>query len=241
MVPDVPDVPGVPALLRLAGVVIPQPVLMFVDTVVGYGADLVPQWGVYKDGVPIIIADTVTALEFKRDWAIADYPIERGGFESYDKVDVPFTPTVQFVAGGSEANRQTLLDSLEAVAGDLNTYDVVTPERIYSSVNVQRYDYRRTAKDGVNLLTINVYLLEVRMTAGSSGGNAQDASGQENQNGGNVQTGPDVPPTEGSVQTTAGQITAQANVAAPLAGVQPGTFTNLAPGGTSGYNVLPVQ
>lgn len=124
-----------------------------------------PQWGIFKDGKSVIKADNVLSFEYKRDWTISDYPIEEGGFESYDKVQLPFDARVRFSAGGSLDTRQALIDSIEAIAGDLLLYDVVTPEKTYQSVNVVHYDLHRKSDDGVGLLKIDVYLEEVRNTA----------------------------------------------------------------------------
>jgi hypothetical protein len=203
---DIPIAPGLPPLLRTAEAAAEQIFLLQEDTLTDFGLSLAPTWGVYDlFGAPVVVADTVTALDFHREWAIADYPIERGGFESYDKVDVPFVARVRFAAGGSAENRAALLNSVSAIAGDLNLYDIATPEKIYTSVNVQRYDFSRTAHDGVGLLQIDLWLLEVRVTAGASDGNAQSPSGDATVNGGNVQAGSDVAPTQSSIDTAAAQ------------------------------------
>lgn len=200
--PDVPAVPGVPPLLRDPTQAVGQFVsLLTQDTVTNYGANLSPQWGLYQSGIPVIVADTVVSFEFKREWAIADYPVERGGFESYDKVDIPFQPRLQFASGGSEENRQTLLDQISAIAETLQLFDAVTPEIVYPSVCVQHYDYRRTARNGLGLLIIDLWLLEVRVTAGATGSNTKDPSGASPQTDGSVQPSADVPPTQQSVDS----------------------------------------
>lgn len=202
--PNVPNVPGVPALPRdpyAAAAALPT--LLRADSFGGYGSGLSPSWGIYLDGQPVVIADIVPGMEFKREWAIADYPVERGGFESYDKVDIPYQPRVTFAAGRTEAARQSLLTSLDAIAGTLTLYDVVTPEVIYSSVNVQHYDYRRHARNGVNLLVVDVWLLEVRVQGITDQQNAKAASGNATVQNGSVSPWPDVTPTQESVQTIA--------------------------------------
>jgi len=202
--PIVPDVPGVPPLLRDSTQDFGQTIdLLTFDTVIGYGTEHTPQWGLYLGGVPVIVADTVVSFEFKREWAIADYPVERGGFESYDKVNIPFQPRLQFASGGSEQNRQDLLDQISAIAGTLQLFDAVTPEVVYPSVCVQHYDYRRSARNGLGLLVIDLWLLEVRVTAGTTGENTKDASGASPSQDGNVQPSADVAPTQQSVDSFA--------------------------------------
>lgn len=122
------------------------------------------EWGIFLDGEPVVVADQVKSFAFRQDFQVSTYPVEQGGFETYDKVQVPFEPRVQFVSGGDLANRQALLDSIAAIVGDLNLYDVVTPERVYLSCNVTHHDYERTSESGVGLIKVNVHLLEVRVT-----------------------------------------------------------------------------
>lgn len=179
----VPDVPGVPPLFRSA--LAPVITLLTGDTVVGFGSNLAPVWGIYKNGQPVVRADTAASFMFKREWAVADYQIEQGGFESYDKVDLPFDARIQLVAGGSIENREAFLKSINLIAGNLELYDVVTPEEVYTSVNIQHYDFRRTSRNGVGLIVVDVWLLEIRII-GSSGQNVKSASGASQTNDGNV-------------------------------------------------------
>jgi hypothetical protein len=192
--PNVPNVAGVPALAIDPNAAVQSIVLLTEDAAVSFGAPLDEQWGIFLNGAPVVQADCVVSFAYKQDWAIADYPVEQGGFESYDKVERPFDVRVKYSAGGDDANRQALLDSIAAIADDLNFYDVATPETTYSSANVQHYDYARTNNNGVGLLTVDVWLLEVRQTgtASTSGSvtNPQDASATSPVADGTVQSTP---------------------------------------------------
>lgn len=164
---------------------------------VGFGGLFTPVWGLFSGGAPVIIADTVTSFDHKKEWSLSDYPVERGAFETYDKVELPFDVRLRFVAGDSVANRAALLNSLAAVAGTTELFDAVTPEAVYPSVSITHYDHRRTARNGLGLLQVDVWCLQVRETAMTMGSTttAPDASPQRN--GGPVQT---TAPT--STQTT---------------------------------------
>lgn len=181
----VPNVLGVPPIIRTA--IAPIITLLTQDTFLPFGTNLRPTWGIYQNGQPIIPADTAVAFSFRREWAVADYPVEQGGFESYDKVDLPFEPRVTLVTGGSIENRQAFLSSIDRLAKTLDLVDVVTPEIVYSSVNIQHYDYRRTSRNGVGLLAVDVWLLEIRIV-GQSGQNVKDANVASQVNDGNVST-----------------------------------------------------
>lgn len=233
--PDVPNVPGVPPIPRNPFAAVATLVQFLTgDLVSSYGAGLSPMWGIFNSaGAPVVIADTVRGVDFTREWAIATYPIEGGGFQSYDKVDTPFRTVVSFTSGGSEENRTALLASIDAIAGDLKFYDVVTPERVYTSVNVQRIGWRRHDGRDSGMLTVDVALLEVRISAGASGSNTQSASGAAPAQDGTVQPWADVSPTGQNVQGISAGLN-QYSTTSP-------TGFNPAPVTSPGANVLPVQ
>lgn len=191
---NVPDVDGVPAVAFAPGSG-GDIILAAADApeVAFLAGGLGPQWGIFRGGVPVVVCDTIVGFDHKADWAVADFPIERGAFESYDKVAIPFDVRLVFTAGGSAAKRAALLASLKTVVGDLNLYDAVTPETVYPNVNFIHLDYRRSAQQGVGLLTVSVWCQEIRQVASSANGganapgNTAEPSGANQVNGGTVQ------------------------------------------------------
>lgn len=122
-----------------------------------------PQWGLYKDGVAVIVANSIAVFGFKASSQISDYPVEQGGFASYNKVQMPFAGRVRYVTGGSLADRINFLNSVDAAKKSLDLYDLVTPEETYRNVNVTDYDYERRA-DNAGLLAVDLICEEVRVT-----------------------------------------------------------------------------
>lgn len=179
----IPGVPSLPIGVTLFPS-IPFIVNDILNFLIGFGA---APWGIYQDGVPVVVADNVVSLDYKQDFAIADFQIEEGGFETYDKVETPYSARVRFSSGGSQANRQALLDSINAIAGTLELYDVVTPEAVYPSANVQSYELRRSAVNGVGLITVDVKLIEVRVTATAQFSNTKSPTAASPSSGGTVQ------------------------------------------------------
>ncbi len=158
----------------------------FTTELAGYGL-LPPLWGIFSArGKAVVIADQVKTFDYRKDWAISDYPQERGAFQSYNKVAEPGEVKIEFASGGSLSNRIALLNSIEAIAGDLNLYDVVTPERTYVSYNVSHIEYRRA--DGVSgLLKVGVHLTQIRIATASTLSNTQQPGGADTVNNGQVQ------------------------------------------------------
>ena len=158
------------------------------DNLVGLGL-LPPSWGIFsKSGSSVVSFQTVLSFDYRRDWNIADYPLERGAFESYNKVQTPFTARLLLATGGSFSARQRFIESIQAIEDDMKLYDVITPEVTYTKCNIVHVDYRRAdARPGIIL--INVHLQEIREAVSeSTGTTAQQPSGNATQSGGQVQT-----------------------------------------------------
>lgn len=170
--PNVPDVPGVPALARgpsNTGFSIP---LLFQDLVSFLVGSEAAQWGLFKDGVPVVIADSVLSFDYRQDFQALTYPIEEGGFETYNKVQLPFAVRLRFGTGGSESDREALLSSIAAAVASNELFDAVTPEAIYLSVNPIHQDYKRD-KNNVGIIAVDVWCTEIRVTATAAFGNTQ--------------------------------------------------------------------
>lgn len=193
--PNVPDVPGVPSLLRdpLAAVpLLPTLVSDAIAFVVGLLGG--PQWGLFLNGIPLIItADTVASFDYKQSWTVSDYPVEEGAFASYDKVAVPFDVRFRYGKGGSDAELLAFLLLIETVAKSLQRFAAVTPSRTYNSVNVTHYDYRRTSTNGVSMIVVDVWCVEVRVTTTSAFTDTKSPSGASSTEGGVVGTLPASP------------------------------------------------
>lgn len=182
--PNVPNVPGVPPLSSFASSTI---TLLTADALSFLGVGVFPQWGLFLNGVPVVTAESVNSFEYSQEWRIANYPIEQGKFASYDKVYMPFGVRIRFASGGSVAKRLALIASLDAIAGDLNLYSAVTPERVYDNVNVERLDYSRAAARGLGILVVDVHVVQINQTGSVSFQNTQSSSGTDAVSGGTVQ------------------------------------------------------
>lgn len=187
--PDVPNVAGVPALPRNPLFPpTPPPILLTQDAISTPQSVPAQKWGLYSQGEPVILADNVIEIEYKQNWAIADYQMEEGAFESYDKVSNPFEIALAFSCGGSIDQRQQFLDSIKNIAGDLNLYDVYTPEENYLNVNISHYDYKRTATNGMGLIVVNIYVQQIRITTTSPFNNTTNVGSNARVNDGVAQT-----------------------------------------------------
>jgi hypothetical protein len=161
----VPNAPGVPAMP-------PGQYLGGGDGFVGGGSDQAdsnpPTWGVFQDGELIIEPDTISVFEFRQEFNVSDYPVEEGGFASYNKVQLPYDVRVSLIKGGSIDDRAEFLVSIDEIIGKLDLYDVQTPEQVYSELNFTHRNFRRTNENGVGLLLVELWAVEIRETGESA-------------------------------------------------------------------------
>lgn len=165
--PNVPDAPGVPQLARDPSVQAQQVQTVTSDTAAQDGQVNNPQWGIFLNGKSVVISDNVLTFGFKQSYNLLDYPIEEGAFETYNKVQNPFEGVFRFSTGGNEQDRQTFLNSIDAILGDLNLYEIRTPEKTYPSVNLLNQAYSRNNSNGAGLIMIDVAARQVRIAGPS--------------------------------------------------------------------------
>ena len=136
-----------------------------------------PQWGIFdSDGQVIASWDSVLKVDYRHEMKISDFPIEEGGFASYNKVQVPYDVRISFVVGsGSGPDRRTaMLADLEDAVKSLAFYTVTTPDAQYPRANLTHLEYSRQTERGVNLLVCDVWVSEVRPALGAAFSNGDE-------------------------------------------------------------------
>ena len=210
--PSVPDLPGVPAVGRVLGQAANVAVPLAAAASVIQRAFQGPEWGLFKDGAPVITSGSVVGVEYRKGFRIASHPVEQGAFSSYNKVEEPFDARISIAVDGTTllgttlgtldaftaalggktsgvANRGAVLAALDTLVRSLDLYQVVTPEFTYANANLVRYEYGRRAQGGgVSLLVIELIVQEVRVVAPLGFTSTQNAEGADPVNGGAPQT-----------------------------------------------------
>ena len=183
----VQQAPGVPALY---GGFSPVSLLTpLVDISAQLPQSLSAQWGIFLNGAPVVTADTVISMDARQEAVVADYPLEGGSFESYDKVIRPFDVRFRFVAGGNDQNRSALFSSVKALFADkTNFYLFISPEDVFEQVTVSHYDYHRTSTNGVGVPAVDVWGWQL-LVGNSQTGGTQSIGATPQTNSGSVQLG----------------------------------------------------
>jgi|GEM_PF-3295268 len=112
-----------------------------------------------------LIPDSFLDIDYKQDTRVSQYPQEEGAFASYNKVGTPYDCRVKMAIGGDEAKRTAFLDKCDLMLNTTDLYTVVTPNATYLNASLQNYRYRRESKNGVSILTVELWFIEVRITA----------------------------------------------------------------------------
>jgi hypothetical protein len=208
--PGVPPLPlgglGGPILQRAIGIggglsvgpggpqLTPPGILATQDNVGVYRLIGQGRWGIFgPGGAAILTVDSVASIEYSKDFAISNYPQQKGGFMSYNKVEQPFMAKVGFLLS---RRRATFLGQIGGWLKSLEFVSVATPEIQYPSANVMHFSYRRTSKNGVTMFLAEVWCEEVRVTATTDNSQAEGKSvnGQPTQQDGSTQPGDAAPP-----------------------------------------------
>lgn len=188
--PNVPNLPGVPQLAR-------SPTFAAAPAaVIGLGVALgalwqsvfaTPQWGIFRsqntntvgaDGlqevtitgqrVPIAQPDSFGEFDYSNGWSVTDAPSQDGGFQSYNKVGQPFEIVLRVMVGGSVSRRREFLRAIDDIAGDTKLYDILTPEKTYTSVNITKIENSRRGSAGYGFFAeFDIYFREIRFVTAS--------------------------------------------------------------------------
>lgn len=149
---------------------------------------LTNQWGLFDADTKkeICTFNNFVSLQFKQQSNVPTAPIENDGFKSYNKINSPYTLTVTITRTGSTLLRQLFLTSLEEVLNNTKSIRVVTPEVTYPITQVTGISYKRDTTTG-KLLTLELTLQEIRVTAITLSGNTKNDSGKAIKDHGQIQ------------------------------------------------------
>lgn len=143
-------------------------------------------------GESAIAFTSFISIDYRNDGQALAYPVESGGFASYNKVATPLEIRVTLATQGSEADFEYILYSLDRFQAGTNRLAVATPAALYRSMTLESYSYRRTREAGAGMLVVELTLKEVReirtMVTNTVISRPKNPSSSENSNTGKTQT-----------------------------------------------------
>jgi hypothetical protein len=189
--PLVPQVAGVPALLRGGAAILDT--LTFNQ--IGFGdalGDIIgtdpSKWGIFSEqGDSIADYDSIYSFDYTNASAISNFPVEEGGFTSYNKVANPYDIEVVINCGGGAARRSACLTALQLARDSTDLYSIFTEIDTILNANLVNLSYRQTANEGAGLLTARLQFIEVRNTASANYANPKTPNAFDPESGGQLQ------------------------------------------------------
>ncbi len=184
--PNVADSPGVPPLPRSKALpAVAQIAVSLIQGIVYRAFQVQNRWGVYDSkGKPLgdpsqftgLTGGAIQALglggtystnsiDFSKETRVSDFPIERGGFVQYNKVEMPANPLVVLCLDSNESGRRQFLEAIDKATLSTDLYSVVTPEVTYINYTIERYNYSRRSDRGATLLMVELTLKEIRQVS----------------------------------------------------------------------------
>jgi hypothetical protein len=184
--PNVPMLPGVPQLLRSA-LFPPSPFPTLgagpQSNALGASANHAPAWGILDSDLnPVLTPDSILDFDQRAEYSVSNFPVQAGGFASYNKVTLPQELVLRMSkAGTGVGDRAQFLATLHTLSRSFDLYTIITPERSYANVNITRYEVSRRREAGAYFLTeVDVFFIEIRQVTAqysttSTAANTQNA------------------------------------------------------------------
>lgn len=121
------------------------------------------KWGFFDSTgkTAVLTPDSVLSFDYRESRNVAHYPLEDGGFESYNKVIEPAEADFKVIKTGTEKAKDDFLNTVKSMVADTNKYTLMTPNATYKNFNLTNYGYRRAVKDGAYILIVSLHFVEV--------------------------------------------------------------------------------
>lgn len=184
--PNIADVLGVPPLPRSPRFPpVAQVAVSLIQGIVYRAFQVQNRWGIYDstgkplgdpakfkgalggaiEAVGLGSTYSTNAVDFSKETRVSDFPLERGGFAQYNKVEMPANPIVTLSLDSNESGRRAFLEAIDKATLSTDLYSVVTPEVTYINYSIERYNYQRRSEKGATLLLVELSLKEIRQVS----------------------------------------------------------------------------
>lgn len=157
----IPFLPGIPPLREtLKRTVLSTGLVLLRDYFVSPANQV---WGIFtNEGKQVLFPDSFLAIDKRENWRVSDYPIEGGGFSSYNKVATPYGSVITLAKGGSQDERNEFRKTLTQLCASLDLFKIITPDDIFLNANIEAVGYARRADQGANVIIVDITFREIR-------------------------------------------------------------------------------
>lgn len=120
-------------------------------------------WGLYTESGELALeVDSFVEVSYSKEFNTPAYPLEGGGFETYNKIEAPYEARIVLTKGGEEDVKKVFIETLERFNRSLDLLQIETPSKSYANANIVRLQIARTREQGADLIRAEVSLREIR-------------------------------------------------------------------------------
>lgn len=158
------------------------------------------QWTLLAEGGGQLVQFTsLLDIDILHEGQALSYPIEKGAFMSYNKVQSPLDIRVTLAKMGLPSEFSDILKTLDKYQTEALKLSAVTPSAYFDSLTLQSYSHRHEHRRNANMLTVELHLVEVREVE-SQTTNVQISKPKNPTSSGKVNTGKKQTKTPDSTQ-----------------------------------------
>jgi hypothetical protein len=144
-------------------------------------------WAIYNaDGVEALEPDNWISFEPLGESSVADYPMQPGSFQSYNKVQSAIELRLTVTKGGSDTDREDFLLKCERYRVGSDLFDIVVPDYSFLGYALTHWDYSRRSDRGMTLVSVDLSFKEIRQGVKAAFSNSKVPSGADTVNDGPV-------------------------------------------------------
>lgn len=124
-----------------------------------------PPYGITgSDGSTVIDPDSVIEFEVTSDSTINSHPVEKGGFQAFNRVQAPTSIRMLMACQGKQMPRATFLSTLESLKEGTQTVTISSPDTTYPNMTLKGFGYKKTSDRGAVTIWADTQWEEERST-----------------------------------------------------------------------------
>jgi hypothetical protein len=194
--PNVPLTAGVPAVFRKVELAVASVVLFVENKLVASrikraGKAAAAVWAIYDSGGnDAIKPDNWVTFEPLAEATVADYPMQPGAFQSYNKYNTPREVRITVTKGGPDFEREDFLLACDRLRSSTELLNILVPDYSFIGYTLTHVSYSRASDRGITLLQVDLSFREIRQEATAEFSNSKQPSGTDTVNNGPVRPVP---------------------------------------------------
>ena len=121
------------------------------------------EWSILDEsGEKAFNFDTFQSADVKKESKVTSMPVENGSFTSYNMVQAPKELNCMISKRGFVPDLMAFVDALMSYVDSTNLVTVITPEHEFENMKITKFNYTRSADNGVDVIYAELSCIEIR-------------------------------------------------------------------------------